>query len=104
MSVGEKNAYFCTMCHGYIVTIDKADGVTPMFLACRVDGEPEKRPGKCIGTMESMMYPKEPWPERDGYGTKIPTEPTHAWVAPSESEKRQDPDHYGRGGLKLVKL
>lgn len=102
------NAYWCPKCHGYIVTEDIDRGVTPMFLACRVKGEPDSPENDCDGTMQSMMYPDPPWPAEDGYGHAIPTTPTWEWYAPGRTAlkamKRRDLatyDHVRKGGLLL---
>lgn len=103
-----KNAYWCPDCHGYVVTIDADEGVTPMFLACRVKGDPTDPQNDCKGRMHSMMYPAEPWPPEDGYGNQIPTEPTWEWYGPTPDEvKRADDatrEHVRKGGLLLRKL
>lgn len=108
MSVGEKNAYFCDDCHGYIVTVDRDEGVTPMFLACRVKGEPTDPENDCEGTSRSMMYPGEPWPEEDGLGHPIPTEPTWEWYTPEAEEiltlDVESVDHVRKGGLLLRQI
>jgi hypothetical protein len=97
-----KNAYYCETCHGYIVTIDRDGGVTPMFLGCRAtDG--------CAGMSRSMMYPTEPWPERDGLGHAIPTEPTWEWYRPDAAELARERDagtleHVRKGGLLLRRI
>lgn len=103
-----KNAYYCEDCKGYIVTVDRDEGVTPMFLACRVKGDPRDPANDCEGTSRSMMYPHEPWPETDGFGTPIPTEPTWEWYAPTAKQlrrlARKEPataEHVERGGLLL---
>ena len=105
MSAEDKNAYYCETCAGYIVTIDRDDGVTPMFLACRA---PRITGDKCPGTMRSMMYPEEPWPEKDGFGKAIPTEPTWEWFKPSfKNARRKGPgflDHALMGGLELREI
>jgi hypothetical protein len=105
MAVGEKNAYWCDSCHGYVVTIDVDDGVTPMFLACRAKGEPTDPGNDCRGTSRSMMYPDEPWPDQDGYGNAIPTEPEWEWYRPTLKWARRQGaetlDHVNRGGLLL---
>ena len=108
-SRNRKNAYFCDTCHGYIVTIDLEEGVTPMFLTCRVKGEPRTPENDCLGRMHSMMYPDEPWPDRDGYGNEIPTEPTWEWYKPDEQELKRmrrkgdeaGIEHVRKGGLML---
>lgn len=105
---GKRNAYYCDVCRGYVVTIDRDAGVTPMFLACRVKGDPRDPANDCKGRSRSMMYPPEPWPEEDGYGTPIPTEPTWEWYMPDEDEckrlKGEDLgawEHVEKGGLLL---
>jgi hypothetical protein len=111
-SADRKNAYYCEDCHGYVVTIDRHEGVTPMFLACRVKGEPTDPGNDCTGTSRSMMYPAPPWPEKDGFGHPIPTEPTWEWYSPDAAERkrlrRKDPsiltDHVDRGGLLLRRI
>lgn len=105
-----KNAYWCKTCHGYIVTEDVDEGVTPMFLTCRVHGEPGLA-NPCKGQMVSMMYPAEPWPEHDGNGDPIPTVPTWEWYKPDERELRRyrrkrdaaTLEHVRKGGLLLRK-
>jgi hypothetical protein len=46
--VGRLNVYKCTTCSTYIVTVDRANGVTPMMLSCKVEG--------CGGMMQSSFY------------------------------------------------
>lgn len=103
---GEKNAYYCNTCGGYIVTIDRDDGVTPVFLLCRAPREDGVEP--CRGTMRSMMYPDEPWPASDGFDNPIPTEPTWEWFKPTlRAARRGGPemlDHVQKGGLELRKI
>jgi len=102
-----KNAYWCPDCHGYVVTIDLVEGVTPMFLACRVLGEPDDPANTCKGRMQSMMYPEEPWPDKDGYDNEIPTVPTWEWYHPGAAEflrlSPEGQDHVRKGGLLLRK-
>lgn len=104
----KKNAYYCETCKGYIVTIDRDEGVTPMFLACRVLGEPNDPANTCDGRSVSVMYPAEPWPAEDGYGNPIPTEPTWEWYRPTRAEmEKMDAlmlDHVNKGGLELRKI
>lgn len=118
MSAGEKNAYWCPDCHGYVITIDVDEGVTPMFLACRVKGEPSDPDNGCKGQMHSMMYPEPPWPAVDGYDQPIPTEPTWEWYKLDAAElkrlekkaRRGDRmavatiEHHQKGGLELRKI
>ncbi len=111
---GEKNPYWCPDCHGYVICVHVDDGVTPMFLACRVKGEPRTPGNDCKGMMRSMMYPPEPWPDEDDYGNPIPTEPTWEWYKPDNLQlamMRQEQgadaqatiDHVLEGGLLLRK-
>lgn len=95
---GAKNAYHCEVCLQYIVTVNLAEGVTPMFLSCRAtDG--------CKGRMTSCMYPPEPWPKKDGFDVAIPQEPTHVWYRPVSPEyddlNRETKIHVRKGGLLL---
>lgn len=103
-----KNAYYCEECKGYVVTIDRDKGVTPMFLACRVKGDPTDPRNDCKGTSRSMMYPAQPWPETDGFGQPIPTEPTWEWYAPGTDEanalSREAFEHVRKGGLLLRRI
>lgn len=103
-----KNAYYCEACGGYIVTVDRDEGVTPMFLACRVKGEPTDPRNDCKGTSQSMMYPAEPWPETDDYGHQIPTAPTWEWYTPGADEanvlNRETFEHIQKGGLLLRRI
>lgn len=106
---GRLNAYWCESCNGYIVTIDIDEGVTPMFLACRVKGDPADPGNDCRGRMHSMMYPALPWPATDGFNTAIPTVPTWEWYKPDAQEmkryrRRGDAEtieHVRKGGLLL---
>jgi hypothetical protein len=103
-----KNAYFCDECQGYVITIDRDEGVTPMFLACRVKGDPNDPANDCKGKMTSMMYPAQPWPEEDGYGNPIPTEPTWEWYKPEPSDPALKDagtrEHVTKGGLLLRRI
>lgn len=102
MTESTLNAYYCEDCHGYVVTEDVDEGVTPMFLACRVKGDVTDPANDCKGSMKSMMYPAQPWPEKDGYGQAIPTEPTWEWFRPSlDGLTGGMRDHVERGGLDL---
>lgn len=95
---GARNAYMCKKCHGFVVTVHVDPGVTPMFLACRVNGEPAARVEDvvCDGQMVSGMY--RPFSEELG-------EPTYEWYAPDKREYSRLPfrmrDHVDLGGLLL---
>ncbi len=83
MAKGSINVYECQACGESIVTIDKAEGVTPMFLACRANPT-------CGGRSVSKMY-------------RVPQdlEPTHEWYRPSLALRltASEWDHVSRGGL-----
>lgn len=83
------NLYVCMECRKSICTIDRDEGVTPMFLNCRAT------PG-CRGTMHSAGYPEE-MPE---YSL-----PTWEWYRPDEKViLRMTPEmqeHIRSGGLDL---
>lgn len=115
---GKKNLYVCDCCHKAVATWEVDEGVTPMFLACRVEGDPS--PDKCQGTMQSQMYPPEPWPgrmtahlssvEKNGQVTTVEVEVatppvTYEWFKPDGRSYRKLPpemrDHVDRGGLDL---
>lgn len=100
MKTGDLNAYFCPECKGYIVTVDRDEGTTPMFLACRVQGDLGPA-NTCLGQSRSMGYPPlETWP--------IEPEPTWEWHKPSRFEFAKldlsARDYVRRGGLLLRKI
>ena len=69
--MGERlNAYTCDTCGGRIGTVDRVEGVTPMFLMCRAT------PG-CDGMMSSHMYRQPP----------MFITPTFEWRKPTEEER-----------------
>lgn len=49
MPAGSVNAWRCSTCSGWFVAVHIDDGVTPVFLGCRVP--------KCGGRMASLGYP-----------------------------------------------
>lgn len=59
---GSVNAWQCQQCSGLIVAIHIADGVTPMFLACRGTLGPGAANAKCEGRAVSAGYPPPPLP------------------------------------------
>ncbi len=79
------NVYICEVCHKPIVTKDVDEGVTPMFLSCKVT------PG-CPGKMVSGMY-------------RVPQGllPDYEWYKPSSLEGLEPStrEHVERGGLLL---
>ncbi|MCX5070890.1 hypothetical protein OOJ91_34140 [Micromonospora lupini] len=92
---GALNAYYCTTCTGFTVTVDAARGTTPSMLACRAGD------GSCEQMAVSLGYPKV-WPAR------APRTPAWEWYRPGEDElarlHQEQPAAYGhvvQGGLLL---
>lgn len=89
--LGRTNAYVCDQCGRYTVTIDRDEGVTPMFLACRATPE-------CTGRAVSLGYPEGTVPDHIGA-------PAFEWYRPAERELRDLDaatfEHVARGGLLL---
>jgi hypothetical protein len=99
-----KNIYNCSVCKRHIITVDRDEGTTPMFIACRVDGEPTDSKNTCTGQMASMGYPSpETWPE---WIAEAP--PTWEWYMPDRTEFRTFEqgmrEHISKGGLVLRKI
>lgn len=95
---GRENVYTCEECRGWIVTIDRDPGVTPMFLACRAP-QPTTTEPTCTGRMVSAGYPSGPKPPQY-------RPPTWEWFRP-DSLDGLDPamrDHVMRGGLELREI
>lgn len=99
MPKGRENVYECRACGRHLVTIDRDEGTTPMFMRCL----PERTPGGCGEMMASHGYPTPPRPAHIAA-------PTHEWYKPTDEELlaecRGDPthapwirDHVQRGGL-----
>ena len=65
MSIGKVNAYECESCAALRIMVDRAEGVTPMFLACHV----------CGGRSSSYMY-----------GVPQDLVPSHEWFKPTDDE------------------
>lgn len=87
-----ENAYVCPKGH-VTMTVDVAEGVTPMFLGCKELG--------CNSMASSSMYPKVPRPSH------LPA-PKWEWYRPTRKQalkkERQYPgtlDHVENGGLLL---
>jgi hypothetical protein len=85
---GQVNVYTCTSCRAQLVTIDRDEGVTPMFMRCN---EPPLT--SCGGDMRSAFYrPRMPH-----------APPTHEWYAPTKDElrglSRSMREHCAQGGL-----
>ena len=70
------NCYSCDTCGRAIFTVDRTNGVTPMFLACR------KTEG-CRGRMMSPGYPSDDWFEL--------TPVWYEWVAPASGNLDSEP-------------
>ncbi|MDE2103414.1 MAG: hypothetical protein KGL39_39600 [Patescibacteria group bacterium] len=89
------NVYVCPTCHGFTVTIDIHEGVTPFLLGCRATGQP----GDCRGMARSSFYPKE-------RPVHIPA-PAWEWFMPTGREYHKlaqvMKDHVDKGGLVLRK-
>ena len=87
---GRLNMYTCDTCHGFIVTINRVEGTTPMELTCRAT------PG-CHGLSESSWYRVSP-----------ALVPDHEWYRPTGDEyARLSPgmrDHVDRGGLDIRRI
>lgn len=86
---GQKNKYTCDVCGASIVTIDKNEGVTPMFIQCSgIWG--------CPGKMVSSMY------------MNVSGEPTFEWRNPTPEEYRKLSHamkmHIDRGGLEIYPI
>jgi hypothetical protein len=76
------NEYRCDTCGKVIVTVDRADGTTPLWVACRVTPS-------CAGLMRSAMY------QCDQAQT-----PTHEWYRPKKIKGTPDEKrHLQMGGL-----
>jgi hypothetical protein len=83
------NRYTCQTCSGYIITVDREEGVTPFALECRATKD-------CQGDMYSSFY-------RDVHGV-----PTYEWRKPMPAEyARMSPamrDHVDKGGLDIYPI
>lgn len=92
--VARKNVYTCDDCRRSIVTVDREDGVTPMFLSCHATD-------RCPGRMQSAFYIIAPEFEKN--------QPTWEWRKPTDQEykklnKATREDHVDRGGLLLYPI
>lgn len=93
-TAGKHNGYRCMTCGHLTVTVNRVDGVTPMFIMCQAGTA-------CTGRMGSLMY-------------RLPLgapSPSHEWYRPWGGElkrlRRHHPamfDHVGRGGLLIRKI
>lgn len=80
------NQYTCEMCGGVITTIDRHEGVTPMFLNCRATAG-------CSGRSYSSMYRVDP-----------SATPTHEWYKPTGKIRAIDRQHVEMGGLLIRRI
>lgn len=113
-----RNAYVCDDCHGVVTTVDRHEGVTPMFLACRALGAPNAPGNPCKGTSVSSMYElgmlRLRLAELDVPEGELPTEwaqPSWEWYAASVTAikrmMRDDPgsaEYCHKGGLLLRRI
>ena len=87
------NVYRCPMCHWQAVTINRVEGVTPMFIRCesKTCASRNDLPG-CFSAM---------------YRVSQQLEPTHEWYRPEEEELLEKPwarAHVEAGGLMLRRI
>lgn len=85
------NRYECPQCGGFIVTIDRDEGVTPFMLRCRASKD-------CNGMMQSCFYQADQ-----------SIVPSWEWRKPTKTEYFQldlatRRDHVDRGGLLLYPI
>lgn len=89
----KKNLYNCKTCGNTIITEEKVEGVTPMFLMCGQHGGCE------AGSMVSMMYNV---PQQAGVLVA-----SHEWYKPDDKEFAElssgAKQHIQQGGLLLRK-
>lgn len=102
MPRGSINAWQCDQCSGLIVAVHIAEGVTPMFLACRGQLGPGQ---KCEGRATSAGYPPPPVP------LTIRAAALWEWRLATATErkrwKRENPEmlmHVNAGGLVLAPI
>lgn len=88
---GGLNIYTCEKCRGHIVTRDRDEGVTPMFVGCRAT------PG-CDGSMRSSMYRVFDQEMAEGFEWY---KPSHAELAVASDHVQQ---HCSMGGLLIRKV
>lgn len=110
------NAYVCDDCRAVTVTVDRHEGVTPMFLACRALGEPNSPGNPCKGRGVSSMYELRMLRHRlaELGVAELPDEwpaPTWEWYKPSATAVkrmlRDEPataEHCRKGGLMLRRI
>lgn len=85
------NIYTCQTCGWKMITINRAEGVTPAFVSCENGCDPESFP-TCISSM---------------YRVPQTLTPTYEWYRPSDEEMKDKPhavEHVRMGGLLLRKI
>jgi len=91
--LGQRNSYHCSGCGKALVTIDRAEGVTPFMMKCVITRG-------CAGYMHSSFY--NPPPQLQA------VEPCVEWYAPEQSERcglgKFELQHVDNGGLLMRKL
>ena len=91
VKIPKENCYVCNVCNGFTVTVDVDEGVTPMFMHCKVTEN-------CEGSARSCLYPKAPRP------STIPA-PKFEWYNPTTMElsklDEETQDYVLKGGLLL---
>ena len=108
---GEINGWTCDKCGEITYVIHVADGVTPMFLACRASGDL----GHCSGMGTSLMYPAPPVPPHVlaavGWEWYLPEPPkrrfdidTGKFFTPPDTLTPAERQHVEQGGLLLREL
>lgn len=88
MKIPMENSYYCNVCHNVTITVDVANGVTPMFIDCLATPD-------CKGMAASAGYPR----------TKAETKPSWEWYKPAKLRglSPSEIDHVELGGLLLRK-
>jgi len=114
-SRGKINGYVCDTCNRATYIVHVADGVTPMFLACRAEGV-EPAEAECKGQATSMMYPTPPVPDYvvaavmwEWFGAEPPPKrrfdfQTKRFYFPPDPLTPDEREHVSKGGLLLRPL
>lgn len=83
------NKYTCRKCGGFIITIDRDEGVTPFMICCRASEY-------CNGDMFSAFY------------DNVSGIPTFEWRKPTSTEyakaSKAMREHYDKGGLNIYPI
>lgn len=87
MTTHRINQYTCDLCDGHIITVERDEGTTPLFIRCRATPN-------CPGKMLSAMYRISPL-----------LAPNHEWYKPTHPLKDQATrDYVKNGGLLLREI